>query len=315
MTPMIRVAWDYLQSRPARVRCPAKWLIFGCVAFFVLYPRPHLFLKNLHHWRSLDTLADPHAPELVPVSARFDAYLGERGFTPAESAAVLKAAERFVDREILYAWDWQVWGVADYVPTVSEVIRSGREDCDGRAVLAAALLRARGIAADLVGDPRHIWVRTQAGDAMNPLGEPVFVAGSGGLDVKWGRLLDPGPPAFGISVFPLERELILTLTLWALLLPARVTRVRAGSALLLLLLALWLLRWGGRDPVSPVLSLIAAGAGALMLAIAVCRFRLAGEVLQSGSAAVFSTPFPDRLHSIPNPVRVTVEERPRAGSL
>ncbi|MCL2329906.1 MAG: hypothetical protein FWC56_01225 [Phycisphaerae bacterium] len=57
------------------------------------------------------------------------------------------------------------------------------------------------------------------GETMNPLGPTIVEAKLDGLHIDWTRLLDLGPPAFGIAVFPLIRELAILLTAWLLLLP------------------------------------------------------------------------------------------------
>jgi len=41
------------------------------------------------------------------------------------------------------------------------------------------------------------------------LGDPVFRIGDEEMDIDWRRLLDLGPLGFGISVFPLVREIII----------------------------------------------------------------------------------------------------------
>ena len=238
--------WTRFQSLPRRFRWPIKGCVFVVVLFFVLYPYPHLFVRNVRHLRSLDALPDPNHPALAEVSQRLDVYLGQAEIDPATPRAMLAAVDAFVCREIPYQWDWEVWGVMDYVPTVGEVLARGHEDCDGRAVLAAALLRARGIDARLVGDPRHMWVHTPQGDTMSPLGTPVFRADDRGLDIDWGRLLDTRPLAFGIAVFPFGRELVVLLTILILLLPDRPSGSRAALAALMLLGGLIVLRLAGR---------------------------------------------------------------------
>jgi hypothetical protein len=195
--------------------------------------------------------------------------------------------EAFVTAEIPYGWDWVVWGAADYTPTLPELLTKRTEDCDGRAVLAAALLRHRGITADLVADPRHMWVRTPWGDTMNPLGQPVFKWTDEGLVIDWKRLLDPGPFAFGIAVFPLGRELVLLLTAWLLALHPGVGRLRPilGLGLLGAALAAW--RLAGADPLAPSYTGITLAAGLTLAGIvAVGKRTTARQIHADGAVAV-----------------------------
>src|SRR5688572_11951950 len=226
--------WRWLQLRPLLLRWPIKVSIFGFVLFGVLYPDPSLFVRHIQNLSQVNRLPDA-AGDLGEVSAEFDQFLRVSKVDVQNQKALLAAAEKFVYKRIPYAWDWDSWGVADYMPTVDEVVAKGREDCDGRAILAAALLRQRGIDARLEGDPRHIWVSTPIGELMQPLGPAVVQFKPTGMQVRWAELLNPGPLAFGVAVFPFGREIIILITLWALLLPAGVPRLRAIFSFMLLL--------------------------------------------------------------------------------
>ena len=153
----MHTAWTYLQTRPLHARWPAKWGLFLLVLLLTLYPSPAALIRHLSHLKNPNQMADPGEPTLGPVLERFDAYLAASKQRTDRPQDLLAHVERFVYREVPYAWDWDTWGVADYLPTVGEVIASGREDCDGRAVLAAAILKAKGVPAELVGDVRHMW--------------------------------------------------------------------------------------------------------------------------------------------------------------
>ncbi len=219
--------------------------LFLLVLLFVLYPDPRFLLRDIHNLRRLQSLPDPSGPALHEVTGRFEAWLDLRGVPADEPAELLIAVQEFVYQEIPYGWDWEVWGAVNYVPTVEEVIERGREDCDGQAVVAAAILRERGIPADLVGDPRHMWVRTPYGETMNPLEDPVFEPGEFGMLINWIRLINFRALAFGIYVFPFWREVIVLLALVVLTMPERpeVRSTLAGT--FLLFGALFLLRMAG----------------------------------------------------------------------
>lgn len=259
----MRSAWQRLQLAPRRARWPIKWTILLVVTFFVLYPNPVLFVRHLQHLRRVHALSDPDQPVLAELGRRFDAHILEHGGDPANPKHQISSVQDFVNSAVPYGYDWEVWGVADYLPTLAEVLERGREDCDGRALVATALLRARQIDAKVVGDPRHLWVRAEVTqevdgeqavtttETMGPLGEAAFIASARGLRIRWPRLLDLGPLAVGVSLFPFERELIILVTAWILLLPVALERKRAALGLFLLLTALGVIRLTGansRDP-------------------------------------------------------------------
>lgn len=253
--------WDALHARPGWQRRSIKAVTLAVVWFLVLYPYPHLFVRHVRHLCRLDALADPRDPEVRRLLPKLESYVEQ--IQPPNDREMLNAVQRFVCQEIPYAWDWEVWGVADYFPTVAEVLAVGREDCDGRAILAAALLRARGVDARLVGDPRHLWVQTPMGATMSPLGEPAFHVSERGIRVEWARLLDIGPVGFGIAVFPLTREAIILLAVWLALLPRRFTVPNAGLCLMSLVAGLMVVRWAGSDPQAPRYAGILLGFGVL----------------------------------------------------
>lgn len=263
--------WYRLQSTRWWIRRPTKWVLFAGVTFLTLFPYPRVFLRHVEHLRNLDRLPDPTDPALVPVKKEFLDDAASKQLDLSDSAQLLQEVQTFVYRKVPYAWDWDNWGVVDYIPTVAEVIARGREDCDGRAVLAAALLGAMGVDCQLVGDPRHVWVQTPMGDIMNPLGEPVLVHADKHWNIAWLRLIDLGPPAFGAAIFPLRRELIILLAAWVLLLPRQIRWSRAGIGLVLLFQGLLIVRICGADPVHPVRAGIYLG----LLNVAVAVFVVA----------------------------------------
>jgi len=167
--------------------------------------------------------------------------------------AALRAVEKFVYTEIPYDWDWNTWGSADYLPTVTEVIEKGREDCDGQAVVAASLLRNFGFQTELVANFAHMWVRTDKGEVMSPGKNRAVVATKEGPKLQLRGLLDlPKSTAFGIAVFPLTRELIVVAVIWLMLVERRRRVGRQGAWLVLFAVALLLLRSASGDYREPV---------------------------------------------------------------
>jgi len=198
----------------------------------------------------------------------------------------LKAVEEYVHKKIPYEWDWNTWGAVDYLPTVSEVLEKGREDCDGRAVVAASLLSALGFKAEIVTDFAHVWVKTEHGEVMGPGKKKAVVATDEGLKMQHGALGQlPKALAYGISPFPLMRELILVFVLWLLML-----RQNGGAfcnlvGLVFMLAGLLILRAGGREYLRPVVWMQLIGAANLLAGVAILlvwarlNARLADRVL------------------------------------
>lgn len=237
-----------LNKRPWYIRLPAKWTIFLLTVLVVCFPWPAAFVRHVQRWRDPNALVQPEAPEIKALADELRPRLTDE-LPPAE---VLWIVEQFVYKKLPYAWDWDTWGMADYIPTVEEALRSGREDCDGRAVVAASLLRNLGFKADLVSDFAHVWVKTDRGDTMSPRPTTAIVATPEGPKVQWAALgALPRAAAYGVAVFPLARELMIVVVAWLLLVrggPGRPVRV-LGFALMVA--GLLCLRKGGVIDVNP----------------------------------------------------------------
>ena len=225
-------------------RLPSKWAIFGLTLLIVCFPYPARLVRHLDHWRDLNALVEPDAVSLRPLVEE----LRPQMTADVTGKEAIKRVERFVYQKIPYDWDWNTWGMADYLPTVDEVLSKGREDCDGQAVVAASLLRAFGYDAQLVANFAHMWVKTSAGEGMSPGKRKVVVSTERGLEIRAEALLElPKSFAFGVAVFPWPRELVVLFVLWWLLIDHRVGWKARVSALGLLLTGLLLLRAGSRD--------------------------------------------------------------------
>ena len=155
------VVWA-LQRLPGWYRIPIKLAILGFTVLFVCFPYPGRLVRHVTRWQSPNTLIEPNAPALEPLVAALRPQIT----ADMEPKEVLKTVEKFVYKEISYDWDWNTWGMADYIPTVAEAIAKGREDCDGRAVVAASLLARLGYDAAIVTDFAHVWVKTEHGETM-----------------------------------------------------------------------------------------------------------------------------------------------------
>lgn len=157
--------WMHLARLPLVWRWLVKWILFGIVTLFTLFPRPDLLLAHIRHLGNVEALIQPNLPQIAEINRELDAGL-KAGATRKEE---FRAVEACVHRRIPYAYDWFNWGNLDYWPTTAEVLARQREDCDGRAVLATSLLRARGFqTARVVANLQHVWVAVDDAELMGP---------------------------------------------------------------------------------------------------------------------------------------------------
>lgn len=232
------------------VRLPIKWALFGLTLLAVLFPYPGRLLSHLRHWRDPNALIEPEAPAIQPLIDELRPQLNGQ----LSAKDTLKTIQDYVYKRIPYKWDWLTWGVADYLPTVDEVIEMGYEDCDGRAVVAASLLTHFGYHAEIVTDFTHVWVKTEHGETMGPGKKKAVIATDQGLEIQSGALAQlPRSLGYGIAVFPWQREFILICVAWLLML-RRYGGTFCSIVALVFLVAGWLfLRAGGEDHRNPVL--------------------------------------------------------------
>lgn len=266
-----------LNALPPLRRRLLKTAILGGAVLAVCFPHLPRLVRHIERWRSPNRLIEAHSPALDPLIAELEPLVAA-----AESRTeALRIVQRYVYRRLPYAWDWEVWGNADYIPTVAEAVAAGREDCDGRAVVAASLLRRLGYQADLMTDFVHVWVRTEYGDTMSPGQREAVAVSDSGLAVRptaAAQLMRSAP--LGISVFPVYRELVVVVVLWLMMLAPGQSRRRAALVLALLIAALFLLRVRAAGSVPRTEISIAAG-----------WFHAAGVV---AIAAAWLTPWPGR---------------------
>jgi len=261
------------KSRCSRwyLRMPLKWVLFGIVCFFVCFPHVGLFRRHIARLRNLQSLIAPDVPEIAVLQEELLADWNKYQAAPPAAASqaasqpdsksaqlVLRTIERFVYHKVVYAWDWDLWGNADYVPTVQEMFAEPSwkqrgvcyEDCDGRAVMAASLMKRMGYDASLVTDLRHVWVGTPEGEWMGPGGAKTLRTTPQGNVVAWGTVWSNAPLSlsYGVGVFPFWRELVILATAYVLMFHRRMARGWALTGAVLLLQSLLFLRCVGANP-------------------------------------------------------------------
>jgi len=253
----------FLNRLPGVLRYPAKWLIFVVALLAVCFPRPDRLMRHVDHWKDPNALIEPDAALLQPLVEELTPLLAAD--LPPKTA--LRTVERFVHEKLPYDWDWNTWGNADYLPTVTEALEMGREDCDGRAVVAASLLTRFGFHAQIVTDFAHVWVKTDKGETMGPGKRKAVVATEDGLKVQPGAIAELSKAlAYSVAPFPLVRELILVLVAWWLLLRRDGGAGVALVGLLLMLDGLFFLRTAGVDYRNPMVGVQWFGVGNFLAA-------------------------------------------------
>lgn len=265
----------------ALIRIPVKLLFFSVVTLFTLFPNPFQLQRHLSHVMNLDRMAEGEAPELRVIEIEFREKLREKfgekrvaevgrqadadGSSISRRAArapsareVQREAERFIYEKVRYEWDWNTWGSADYMPTVAEMFEQARsrpdgslrEDCDGRAVMAASLMRRLGYESSIKTDLRHVWVETPEGKWMGPGRTPSVRSTPSGNKTDWLATISNVPVSlsYGIAVFPLWRELIIAATAYVLLLHRGMGWKSAVCGGVLILAGLVVMRFGYLSP-------------------------------------------------------------------
>ncbi len=107
---------------------------------FALYPNPLMLIVSVQ--RVFNFHAEPGSVEFM---------LNDFPSNPA-------AIEKAVLARIPYHYDWELYGVPWYFPTVKQVLQKGEGDCKARALVLASIFQARNIPYRVDVSPIHIWV-------------------------------------------------------------------------------------------------------------------------------------------------------------
>jgi len=142
-------------ARPQAMRifCRCFPLLLMLWVLLVLYPNPLSLATSVR--RLATPSVNPAAVESLAASL------------PSNSVAI----EEGVLQAIPYRYDWQVYGMPWYFPTVDEALKNGAGDCKARAIVLASVLEAKGIPYRINTSPIHVWVDYE-GKAANPVENP-----------------------------------------------------------------------------------------------------------------------------------------------
>lgn len=143
-----------LSGRRTRALLVAAAAGLAVLAGRAAYPHPALLLRTLRNARRPDIDAD--AVRDLAAQAPDD---------PDRIAALVR------ERLVPFAYDWDVYNVPYYFPTLPEVLRHGRGDCKSQVLVLAGLLAAKGVDFRLLVSFDHIWA-DYAGKRPAPMEDP-----------------------------------------------------------------------------------------------------------------------------------------------
>ena len=205
--------WRWLEAQGPLKRVIFKLALLAAVVLFALFPNPVLLIRQAGHLLDTESLIQPGLPAMSDINREIDQLIATN--TPALSE--FKAVERFVYRRIAYQYDWHGWWNLDYWPTAAEVWERKREDCDGRAVLAASILRARGHAdVRLVANLQHVWVAAGTNELMGAMADKNFRREGGKTIITFPALKTLLDSLAMTCKFPAWRVILILVTLLAL---------------------------------------------------------------------------------------------------
>ncbi|KAF0245778.1 MAG: hypothetical protein FD180_1317 [Planctomycetota bacterium] len=231
--------------------------LFAAGFVFLLFPHPGRAIREFRTLRDPNALISPGDPAVAKLSSEVDAAM-PKGLDRAHQVGWI---EKFVEKRISYVNDWDQWWNVDYWPSPSETLASGREDCDGIALVTASLLRHRGFRARIEASYEHVWVEVEGERILHPDVETNF-DGEGwslpGLKIilPWWR--------YSLSTFPLWRW--GTVIAWGVIVLRWPNRKRAVVEFSALFVSLLLSSLAARSFPDPLFAIVLI----VTLAIAAC---------------------------------------------
>ncbi len=118
-----------------------KFILLALWTLLVLYPNPAKLTASLYRLKN---------PPVMPLQVT-DIAMQLEGNAPFE-------IEQFVYKSIPYQFDWEVYNMPWYFPTLDEVLQNGKGDCKSRYLLFASLLEELKLPYNKNVSLTHIWV-------------------------------------------------------------------------------------------------------------------------------------------------------------
>ncbi|MFQ5821419.1 MAG: hypothetical protein ACE5I5_15650 [Candidatus Heimdallarchaeota archaeon] len=166
------------------------WLILSnFLLFFGGTINPLTAGEQFRRRTQLTSLLDPRNPDIGALNDDFEQFLheSEQVVKTSDDFSSLveyevKMVEIFTYLRVKHKSDLMQYLTVDHLPTVGEVMRSGVDDCDGRAIFAATLLVYRGYDAWVLANPVHYWVEIILGNGIH-----LRILGKKGVDTWYLR--------------------------------------------------------------------------------------------------------------------------------
>ncbi len=143
-----------------------KLIIIGAWVLLVLYPNPVNLFASLYRLKN---------PPVMPLQVTGMA-LELENIAPHE-------IEQFVYKRIPYQFDWEVYNMPWYFPTLEEALQNGSGDCKARFLLFASLMEEMGLPYQKNISLTHIWVgyENKAESNLENLNEALVVVDQDGI--------------------------------------------------------------------------------------------------------------------------------------
>lgn len=263
-----RSFWKKIDSLPTWLRFTLKTLIFLIVLLLVIFPNPKRLLRQLGNYRHPERLIQTDFAGMAQIQAELDSLMR---IHPDKSE--LELIQHYVYQKIPYRFDWELWSNSDYWPTAAETWSRQSEDCDGQAILAVSIMRARGYSAARLGiNMLHIWVEVDSIGMMGAMAEKSIEKRDGRTIIHLpSRQLLISTTAFMIKNFPALRIVLLLLTILILAIYPSKHHLYFLSTLVITLLGFILLKEWSLDfspPENPEIDLHFMG-GMLLIILAI----------------------------------------------
>ncbi len=130
-----------IRSNPVKKRLAIKVILLMAWILLVFYPNPVDLFTSIYRLNN-----PPVKPSIVE-----DLALELKGSFPVE-------IEYFVRSHLPYSYDWEVYNMPWYFPTLEEALQRGAGDCKARYLLFASLLEYKEIPYQKNISLTHIWV-------------------------------------------------------------------------------------------------------------------------------------------------------------
>ncbi len=156
-----------------RIISHKELLVAGLLTIIYLFtgftPNPLAWSDQVNHRIALTDSIQPQDPQIQVLNYEFEYYfandfLALSSYPTDPEALEVYAVGRFIRQRITYNEDIINYLSWDYRPSISEVLKSGSDDCDGLAIVACSLLILRGYDSYVLIGKWHAWVEVEFDD-------------------------------------------------------------------------------------------------------------------------------------------------------